>query len=414
MAMGGVAFDALACGPDALAGNPAALARPCESPRRLILLPTVGIEALDNGAGGEVWRHRRQLRDALDEESFIDAFGSDEFERILGAIPGEGWVHRVRTHLPVVQTAVGQRSALSLSVSLESRGSIARDLAELALRGHEEGRTSYRLEGTSQETTGYWTLAFGRGGRLMGTDVGVTARLIGGGAFSRWHAVDPVVDEAEELVTGLMVGASPGERFVGLSPSDGWGWGMDVGLMRDLGPARLGLALQNVVGTMSWPEETLLRIMTLEGTVDGLEFSSEDEMYDPATMLPPDPRAQVAEALRESPQFPRRLRASATMAPLPMLVLAAGADVVMGDGNLDRGWDRRFSLGSELRPLRFLRFHGGLSSDLDGASEVAGGLELDLLRFRLGVAGARVAEAGREAGWKSMEGWRLVAGISRF
>jgi hypothetical protein len=416
-AMGDVAYDALACGPDALSANPAALARPCPSPVRVLVLPTLRIEAADNGAGGEIWRHRSALLDAIDQETFVDAVDPAARDAILGRIPAEGYVHRVRVHLPIAQASVGPSTAFSLTFSAEDSGRLTRDLVELALLGYEEGRTAYVLGGTEHALTGYWTLAFGHGRDYRGTDVGITARLISGTFRTHWEASDPQVSLPEQRVTGTMVGAFAGDNLMsgnlfGFRTPDGIGLTIDIGAMRDVGPVRIGLALQNALGGMRWTRDIHMQILTVDGTLDGTEFESREELYDPATAGPAERSA--AEALRRDARFPRRLRASAAWSPTPVVSLGAGAEVLVGSGQLDRDWDRRVSLGGEVRPLTFLRFHGGLAADLDGASAWSGGLELDVFRTRLGIGAARLSEPGREAGWDRMSGWRIVAGLSRF
>jgi hypothetical protein len=416
-AMGDVAYDALACGPDALAGNPAALARLCDAPVRMILLPTLALEGAGNSAGGQVWRHRRALLDALDRGSFAAAFEPAVREAILASIPPEGYRHRTRLHLPVAQAGLGDRSAFSLSFTAENHGRIARDLAELALRGYEDGRISYGIQGTDEHATGFWTLAVGHGRGHRGTDFGITARLISGTFLTRWQAFDPVVDVSQQRVTGTMIGAFAGDNlFTGnlfdFRPPDGFGWGIDLGAIRDVGRARLGVAIQNALSRMTWSDESHLRIMTLEATAEGAAFRTEDAVYDPATATAPE--RQVAAALRDDAHFPRRIRASGLFSPSPRASLGAGAAFNVGSGALGRDWDRRFSLGGEVRPLPYLRFHGGASSDLGGASELSSGLELDIFRTRFGVSAARIAEPGEQPGWDAMGGWRIIAGFSRF
>jgi hypothetical protein len=407
--MGRAAFDGLACGADALAANPAALARACPGPVRILLLPTVGLEAVDNGAGSAVWRHRQALLDAVDGESFtaMDPAARDD---ILASIPAEGYLHRMRIQLPIAQAGLGRQTAVSLSLAAESEGRITRDLAELALLGYEQGRTVYQIDGTDERAAAYWTLALGHGRTVGGFEVGATARAMSGTFLTRWQAFDPEVSVIQGRVTGTMVGAFAGDKlFSGelfsFRPPDGFGWGVDVGAMRQVGPVRVGAAIQNLLHGMHWTDETHLRTLTLVGTLGGTEFDSEDSVYDPATASAQ--QARVARQMREDARFPRRFRASATVSPAPLLTLAAGA-MFLGAGELDRDWDQRLSLGGQVAPLPFLRFQAGLATDLDGAGEMSGGLEMDLARTRLGIGAARIQESG------GLGGWRLLAGLSRF
>lgn len=410
--MGHAAHDALACGPDALAGNPAALARECAAPLRLIVLPTLALEALDNGAGGQVWRHGRALLDAIDRQSFADAFDATAREDILARIPPEGYRHRNRVHVPLFQAGIGGSSALSLSFTAANHGVIARDLVELALRGYEEGRTSYSFSDTDEWAVGYWTLAVGHGRTIGGFDLGVTARAISGTFLTRWRAFDPSVDMAAREVSGRMIGAFAGHNLfsgdmLGFRQPDGFGWGVDVGAIRDVGPLRMGFAIQNVAHEMTWAEDINLRTLVLTGSMDGTEFHTEDSVYDPSDASRPDDILTAA-GLRTDAYFPRRIRASAAFVPGRLLTLAFGAVFNDGDGDLDRDWDQRYSAGAVIQPLRFLRFQAGLATDLDGAQELSGGFELDLGRTRLGAGAVRVDEAD------DMGGWRAALGLSRF
>jgi hypothetical protein len=408
--MGHAAYDLLACGPDALAANPAALARVCAAPTRLILLPTLAFETLDNGAGGEVWRNRRAILDAIDEGSFVDAFDGSASDAILSRIPAEGYRHRSRVHLPLFQAGIGGRSALSLTFTGAGHGVIARDLAELALTGYEEGRASYSFAETDEWATGYWTLAVGHGRTVGGFDVGVTARAISGTFLTRWRAFNPQVDVGRREVSGRIIGAFAGDNLYSgdmfrLRAPDGFGWGIDVGAMRDVGPLRIGFAIQNVAHEMTWDEDIHLRTLTLTATTEGTEFDSDDSPFDPATASGDE--RQVAADLRGDAYFPRRMRASAALAASPLITLGVGAVFNDGHGDLDRDWDQRYSAGAMVRPLRFMRFTAGLATDLDGAREVSGGFELDLGRTRLGLGAARIAEPD------DMGGWRVAVGLSR-
>jgi hypothetical protein len=410
--MGHAAYDALACGPDALAANPAALARDCAAPLRLIVLPTLAFEALDNGAGAVVWRHRRALLDAIDRQSFVDAFDPASREEILAGIPAEGYRHRTRVHAPLFQAGLGGNAALSLSFTGSNHGVIARDLAELALRGYEDGRTSYSFRDTDQRAVGYWTLALGYGRTVGGFDLGVTGRAISGTFLTRWRAFDPTVDFQARTVSGRMIGAFAGDNLfsgnmIGLRQPDGYGWSVDLGAMRDVGPLRIGFAVHNVAHEMTWAEDIRLRTMTLTGTLDGTEFDTEDSVYDPADPSRPDD-VHVAAGLRTTAYFPRRVRASAAFVPSSLLTIGVGATFNDGEGDLDRDWDQRYSAGAMIQPLRFFRLQAGLATDLDGAQELSGGFELDLGRTRLGIGAVHITEP------HDMGGWRAALGLSRF
>lgn len=409
--MGHGAYDVLACGPDALSANPAALARDCVSQVRVFPVPALAVEVKDNGAGGEIWRNRRAILDAIGQQSFEGGFEGAAGEQILARIPAEGYRHSTQLHFTGFQIGLGARSAMSLTFSGANHGVIARDLAELKM-GYEEGRTAYSIANTDEWATAYWTLALGHGRTFGGFHVGVTARAISGTLLTRWRAFDPHVDVDEQQVSARVIGAFAGENvhsgdlLFGFRRPDGFGWGVDVGAMRDVGPLRIGFAIQNLAHAMTWNEEIHLRTLALTATVDGAEFDSHDSVFDPATASSDE--RHVAADLRADAYFPRRMRASAAFTPSRVLTLGLGAVFNENEGALGRDWDQRYSAGALIQPVDIFRVVAGLAMDLDGALELSGGLELDLARTRLGLGAVRITEPD------DMGGWRVALGISRF
>lgn len=414
-AMGGAgAYDALACGGEAVAANPAALAGDCdEYPIRAVFPPMLSVEGRGNGPGSTLWRLRGDLIDGIDADLDFDSF-MDPTERaeLLGGIGPDGLAHTESFALPLFVGTFGHRTAVSLTFSGHGRGNVSRDLAELLLNGYEPGRLDYSLGGTDQELALHWTLGLSRGFRLGDFGVGVTAKGVAGSLLTRWRAFEPEVSLDQEMVRSQLVGVFAGDNIASGSlfdfrAPDGWGWGVDVGVMRDIGPLRASFAVQNLVHGMSWSDELRAKTLRIEARPDDVATELETQILQPSTATLE--QQITAEGFRESAGLARTFRLGLGHEG-SIYSIGAGGAFVQGDGWLGRGWDQRLGVGGELRPLGFLAVRASGASDLEGGRELGAGLALDMSAVRLEGALSRVTDVSRDQdGWRASVGFTVLA-----
>jgi hypothetical protein len=204
--------------------------------------------------------------------------------------------------------------------------------------------------------------------------IGLTAKLTQGiavaGLEDLGSRLQTVPFEGEVRVHGLY--ARPDSSI-----SNGFGFGADLGFAYDLVPGiRLGLAVENLIATMSWKDENLLyqrreyRLVQVGGTYEDSVIAEIDE-----TAFDPDDPMQAAlrDSLLGKRTFPMRVRAGAE--------LHAGKFILAGDimlrlaSGMVAGEKQRVSAGAEL-PLGFAAVRGGLSSNFEGGFSMGGGLGL--------------------------------------
>lgn len=390
----GAASDGVACGAEALAANPAALARSCAGPTRMLLLPTIRVSAWASAAGDLLWENRSELLEPGSLRSALDPTVRREFLDRMGP---EGLEHRQRLDLPVMQFS-GRSVSGSFALTTAARGTIARDFAELVLEGHDESRSSYSIEDTRQEVESYMTLALGHGRTIHGFDVGVTANLMLGMVLTSWQAFDPRVDVAEETVRAELTGVFAGDRALqgsifDLGRPDGLGAGLDLGVIRRHGPFRVGVAVQNVVQWSSWSDDLHTGRYTVVATSDSVTTTLDTAPHDPANATPGE--LVLAYRFLRDAHFPRRLRLSAAYEGARTSV---GAGVILaGEGRIDGDPGELGSVGAEYRPFRALRLQTGAAASLDGIYRLSAGAGVRLRG--LNIDGAVTRMMGEASGY---------------
>lgn len=409
LGVGSVAYDAVSCGPEALSGNPAGLARGCRGPSRLIVLPTVVVEGVGDGPGSVIWDHRSEFMDLLTAGSGSEAGVSAEFsEALLADIPASGVRHRESFALPLAQFPLGDRTAIGITYGAWSSGHVSRDLIDLVVNGVEDGRLSYDITPTEQELLVYWTAGVGHGRTIGPVDVGAQVKLLGGTMLGGWRVLEPQVDVVNQQATVTLAGAfAGGELFrsdlMDIRRPDGFGWGLDVGAITDLGPLRVSAALENLAGAFSWNEGAELKGMVVDATMDTVQTRFEEGRYDPDTA---DPGVtSLVEYLHTGSTFPRTARLAAAW-ETRLGFIAGGAAHVYGGGRLTRAWDRRYELGGEIRPLGFLALRAGVATDLASASAYTAGVGVRVWSVRFDAFGSRVNEGA------GVRGYRFGAGFA--
>lgn len=389
----GAASDAIACGAEALAANPAALARECAGPTRMLLLPTAKVSLWTNAARGLLLEN---LDHVLDPSTLRSGVSAADRRAILEAIGPEGLRHRQRLDIPLMQFTARSVSG-SLTFTTAAQGTVARDLAELALEGYEESRLLYAIGNTRQEVQSYATLALGHGRRVGAYDVGVTGHAMLGIGLTSWQATIPTIDLRNRSVSAEVVGMFAGDKLLEGSPfdfgaPDGLGLGMDVGVQRDFGPYRLGLGVQNLVRWTSWSDDLFIGRYQMVATTDSVSTSYRTAPYRGG----PDERSLV-DPLLEDAHFPRRLRAGAGWEGDRTSV---GAGVVLsGNGRLDRDWSHLLSAGAEYRPFDALRLQTGAATSFDDLHQLSVGAGLKLRGFHIDGAVSRLLGTGGAGGY---------------
>lgn len=389
----GAASDAIACGAEALAANPAALARECAGPTRMVLLPTAKATVWTSAARGTLWENLEHVLDPSSLHSEVDAA---DRRAILNAIGPDGLRHRQRLDIPLMQFT-GRAVSGSVTFTTAARGTVARDLAELALEGSEESRLGYAIGNTRQDMQSYATLAVGHGRQFGEYDVGVTGHAMLGIGLTSWQASTPTVDFRAGSVSAELVGMFAGNKLLEGSPfdfgrPDGLGVGLDVGVQRDYGPYRVGLAVQNLVQWTSWSDELFIGRFELVATTESVSTSYETARYRGA----PDERP-LEDRLFEDAHFPRRLRVGAGWEG-DRTSVGAGF-VVSGDGRLDRDWSQLVSVGAEYRPFRALRLQTGAATSFDELHQLSLGAGVQFGGFHIDGAVSRLLGSGGAGGY---------------
>lgn len=402
----GAASDAIACGAEALAANPAGLARWCQGPSRLVFLPTFKLTVWSGAAGQLLWDNRSAFLEPGTLHSQLDPAVRQE---ILAAIPSEGLYHRERLDVALGQVT-GRRMSGSLTFTTSSRGRISRDLAELLLEGYDGSRINYSIGDSRQDVESYLTLALGHGRTVYGVDVGVTGHVMLGMGMTSWQAFDPAVDIEARSVRAELLGLFAGNRLLegdvfSLGKPDGLGVGLDVGAMREYGPYRVGAAIQNLVRWSSWSDELFAGRYQIVATEDEVTTDYETSLWNSTTA--PARERPIEARLLEDAHFPRRLRLAAGWEGSRASV-GAGL-VVAGEGRLDRDWSELVSVGAELRPLEFFQIQAGAAVTTDGLHQVSGGAGLRFGWFNIDAALSRLSgEEGSGGGYTIGFGFSLT------
>jgi len=383
LGMGG-AYLAVARGHDAIFLNPANLGL-SDGPAWSIGFPQVTV-------GGTIIGPTLRDLPALIDFRDIDEQRQSE---LLDLIPTTGTGGAFSFRAPIATVSVG---GLGLAASYSSFGShtISRGVAELVLRGYEDGRTDYTVGNTQGERATFWELAAAYGRSFGPVSIGVAGRKLQGGTLSRTRLFEPRIDvEARTIEVD----------YFGVSSSGGSGYAVDLGISYEARPnLTLGAALSNALGRMRWSEDLVLRSLTLDrDLIDGASPMDIRNRYHHSDR-PLDPEAvplavfRTAEELYEGAFVPRVGRIGAAWKPAPDTRIAADFHGKLTAGRMGETWDRRVALGLQ-QNLSIFVLRAGIAAGGDGGDLLGGGLSIGALDLGVGRYHQGEAEGAIQRGW---------------
>lgn len=336
-----------------------------------------------------------------------DIFNYDDLEEsrkqeILNEIPAGGTSLDVDVRAPLV-TYQNRNFALGVAYGFMGSHSVDRDLVDLFFHGYTLGRRNYSIQNTRGSRATFWDFAAAYGRSVGPVSVGATGHYYLGRGLVRTRAFGPTY---APLGTDIQV------EYVGVGAKGGHGFGLDLGAaMEPIPGLTLSATLANAASSMSWSDERTGRrvVLTradfqaqdLAGVRDEYELSEQDLGTAPTGRF-----AEVAQGLTDEARLPTTLRLGAAWAlPGGLTTVSAEYHDNLSDGRLAGSWDRLVGAGVQQR-LGFATARVGLSTDLDDANVIGGGLtlgpvDLGLARFTNG----KVDNASRN-------GWMASFGLS--
>jgi hypothetical protein len=368
LGMGG-AYLGLARGYEAVFLAPANLALR-DAPVWSLALPQVALGGTLLGPG---------VRDVMDLIDFNDLTGERQ-EELLALIPSSGTQASYSIRAPVVALSSG---GVGLGLSYVSLGShtLSRDLAELFLRGYEDGRAHYSVGNTSGDRATYWDAALALGRDYGPLSVGITGHYLRGRTLVRTQLFEPRVDVAAAEVE---------VDYVGALVRGGSGYAMDIGAAFQASPGvTLSGTLSNVLSSMDWSQDLRYRAVTLDR--DAIEnagpldlrnrYEGSETSVDPEAI--PHQVEQAAQGLFEGAEFPAVVRLGLGWQVGPKTRVAADVHRKVGDGRLADPWDHRVAVGVD-QSIWILGARAGYAVGSDGGNLL--GLGFSLGPLDVGIA----------------------------
>jgi hypothetical protein len=145
----------------------------------------------------------------------------------------------------------------------------------------------------------------------------------------------------------------------------GSGFGLDLGVVANLGTITVGASVQNVISNFSWNPDVL-------GYRPGTLLFEEGEFEQEFDELPfEDAPADLQEVIRDF-TFKPGYRLGAAMDVSPMLTVTGDIQGELGDDGIELGPKSHIGVGAELR-LGFLHLRGGAAKITAGTRYGAGG-----------------------------------------
>ncbi|MFQ5551768.1 MAG: DUF5723 family protein, partial [Gemmatimonadales bacterium] len=286
------------------------------------------------------------------------------------------------------------------------------DAVELGLfgnSGRKEPGQEYDLSGTEGRAWGAATFALAYARQIPvptgELSVGASVKLVRGVGLATVIDLGSSIQNAPEF--NALVGVQALASDVGESPFNGSGFGLDVGGAYDLrSGVRLGLAVENLVSSMSWDEGALLyyrqqfQLQVIEDDfIDSTLADISDEPFnagDPA-------QAALRDSMMVNANFPTRVRGGISYVVGPLLV--AGDLMVRIKRGLDFGDAQRLAVGVELQGIPVLRPRLGTATNFESGLALAAGFGLQLGPLRLDAAVLNSARGDRK-------GFDLGIGVS--
>jgi hypothetical protein len=389
LGMGG-AYLGIARGYESIFLNPANLAVPGR-PSWSLAFPQVAV-------GGTLLGP--DVRDLRDLAQFQELPGTRQ-EELLGLIPGRGTGGGFSLRAPLVALSVG---GVGLGVAYASTGShtVSRDLAELFLRGYEDGRTAYSVGNTGGERATYWDLALAYGRAVGPVSLGATAHYVRGGSLVRTKLFEPRVNlEAQDVQVD----------YVGVLARGGSGYALDVGAAYlPLPTLTVSAGLSNAFSRMTWSDDLRVRQITFDRQM--IENATPRDLMNryQYSEKPLDPGAvslrvyDTAEGIYDEAYFPTVGRLGLAWSPLGRTRLSADVHRKLTNGRLGDPWDQRVAVGIQ-QSLSLISVRGGYSVGNDGGNMLGSGLSIGPLD--LGVARYQHSSVRGDA----QRGWMATLGL---
>jgi hypothetical protein len=383
LGMGG-AYLAVSRGHDALFLNPANLGL-IDAPVWSIGFPQVAV------GGTLVGPSFGDLPALLDFKDFEEARQSE----LLNLIPSDGTGGGFAVRAPLVTLSVG---GVGVGVAYSAMGShsLSRSLAELVLKGYQDGRTDYSVGDTFGERLAFWDVAAGYGRTFGSLSLGATAHLIRGSVISRTRLFEPRIDvEARSIEVD----------YFGVSASGGSGYSLDVGAAFAASPqVTVSAAVSNLLRGMTWSQDLTVRSLTLDREI--IDHASPMDIRNRYTYSyrPLDPSAvplavySTAEGLYDEAYMPTVARLGAAWRPTEKTHLAADVHSKLTSGRMGDAWDRRIAVGAQ-QALWIFKLRGGAALANDGGSLLSGGFSLGALDLGAGRYTHSEASEVRRSGW---------------
>ncbi|MBV9773605.1 MAG: hypothetical protein JO040_06620, partial [Gemmatimonadetes bacterium] len=342
--------------------------------------------------------HLGDLPDILNYDDIEDS----RKQEILNQIPASGSSLDVDVRAPLV-TLQNRNFALGVAYGFLGSHSVDRDVVDLFFNGYTTGRRDYTVQNTRGSRATFWDFAAAYGRSVGPVSVGATGHYYLGRGLVQTRAFAP---------TYFPLGTDVQVEYVGVGADGGHGFGLDVGAAMEPVPGlTLSAAVANVASSMTWSDDrTGRRIVLTNADFQAQDFQSVLDRYDESEQdlgtTPTGRFAEVAQGLTDDTDFPTTLRLGAAFAlPGGLTTVSGQYQDNLTEGRLSGSWDRLLGLGVQQR-LGFLTARVGLSSDLDDANIVGGGLtlgpvDLGLAKFTNG----KVDDASRN-------GWMASFGLS--
>jgi len=322
-------------------------------------------------------------------------------DELLSLIPAGGTEGRYSLRAPVVAISVG---GVGLGATYASSGqhAVSKDLAQLFLRGYEEGRTSYAVAGTQGERVTYWDFVAVYARRIGPVSLGAAAHYVRGGRLVKTRLFEPRIDVAAQNIE---------VDYVGVNARGGSGFAADFGIAYQPIPAlTISGAVSNAFASMNWSEDRTYRSMTFTReeieTYTALSLLNQYR-YSEAAVDPANPAPGVEETsvgLYDQAEFPPVARLGVAYAAAPGTHFAADFHRKFSDGELADPWDHRLSLGVRQK-LSIFSFRAGYALGNDGGKLATGGFSIGSLD--IGIAQYQLSEIDGE----KASGWMVTAGL---
>lgn len=382
------AYLALARGSEAVEWNPANLALPGQ-PRWSVSVPNLAVTGAVLGPSLLDLRTltRSDLTDA-DRQAFLDE------------IPN-GLTIRGDIQVPWVGASIG-RFAFGVSTTALLGVQAGREMVDLYLDARQHGGVDpqrldeYRVGDTRFQgavlTSAAVAYAQPLNAFVFPVGVGVTGRLVFGHDLQQGRIYDPVVDPVDEDLRVMMLA---------METSRGVGFGLDVGVAAQPLPGlTVGAAVENLVQSMSWGGDIMLRGGEFTGTelaemgVGDFNDRFEPRPYDPAS--DPPEAASLESALFTGASLPRLVRVGAAYRAGGTTLSATASDAA-GGGELHTGWPRYVAVGVGQRLLPGWHVRGGLASSLAGATAIGLGTSISMGAAQLTLGALRTSGSAADA-----------------